>query len=271
MTATWQLIRLSAKLFDDVEDEDIESGIAETINRATGLLIAAQIALDRLPDYGISQRLAFKIKIRFNQVCLHTCSGQGADLSTRWDRMQLSPDEWLRIVQAKSGELFAWASWAGAVLAGANKKVQSYFWEYGMHLGILVQIADDFAGVWGPSGSEDLAAYRVTLPISYAQFVAKDEEQELLAQALQKAADGIPQSAITARDVLTGLGAQKFMLATAWIQVQKALSVSFPTSLSSTAIRQLTQLLYSTFPALSMLNPDFHVPSNSSISATENT
>ena len=148
VTAAWQLIRLAAKLFDDVEDGEAGDRSAELNNLATGCLFVAHAALEKLTEYGIPWEQSQRVKKRFTQACLQTCQGQDVDLSTRWDREIPTPDDWIEVAQAKSGMLFAWGSWAGAVVAGASQEMQVGFWEYGLHLGILVQIADDYNGIW---------------------------------------------------------------------------------------------------------------------------
>lgn len=250
ITAAWQFIRLAAKLFDDVEDGESGDRSAEFTNLATGYLFAAHTALEKLPEYGIPWEPYQRLKNEFNRACLETCAGQEVDLSTRWDRAVPTPDDWLDVARAKSGVLFAWASWTGALIAGASKAVQDALWEYGLHLGILVQIADDYNGIWSSPSQSDLSAQRVTLPVSYALFVANNDEHETLISVIREANQGQPDALAKERNLLTILGAQKFMLAAAQVQRQAAIEAINRIGLSNPANHKLVTLLDKTFPAL---------------------
>lgn len=250
VTAAWQLIRLAAKLFDDVEDGEIGDRSAEVNNLATVCLFVAHVALEKLPEYGISRVQSQRVRKRFTQACLQTCNGQDVDLSTRWDRIVPTPDDWLEIARAKSGVLFAWASWAGAVVAGASQETQVGFWDYGLHLGILVQIADDYNGIWNSPIKSDLSSYRVTLPISYAHFVANQDDWSTLLNLLREANLGIADAATKGRALITALGTQKFILAAAQVQRHEAVAAISHKCLSNRANRRLSTLLEKIFPAL---------------------
>lgn len=250
ITAAWQFIRLAAKLFDDVEDGESRDRASEVTNLATGYLFAAHTALEKQTEYGISQEQSQRVRNGFNRACLQTCAGQDVDLSTRWDRTIPTPDDWLEIARAKSGVLFAWASWAGAVVAGTSKELPTCFWEFGLHLGILVQIADDYNGIWSSPFKTDLSAYRVTLPISYADYVANHDERDTLLSFLREANQGNIELTLKGRDLISSLGAQKFILAAAQIQrceAVEAISHNCPSNLAS---QRLVTLLDKTFPAL---------------------
>jgi geranylgeranyl pyrophosphate synthase len=250
VTAAWQLIRLAAKLFDDVEDGEAGDRSAEVNNLATGYLFASYTAFEKLVELGTSCEQSQRVRKRFNQACLQTCAGQDVDLSTRWDREVPTPDDWQEVARSKSGVLFAWASWAGAVVAGASQEVQDSFWEYGLHLGILVQIADDYNGIWNSPLKTDLSAYRVTLPISYAHFVANPDERNTLLSLLREANLGAADAKSEGRDLITALGTQKFILAAAQVQRHEAVEAIRRLCLSNQADESLYTLLDNTFPAL---------------------
>lgn len=250
VTAAWQLIRLAAKLFDDVEDGEAGDRSAEVNNLATGCLFIAYEALEKLTEYGISWEQSHRVRRRFNQACLQTCAGQDFDLATRWDREIPTPDDWMEVARAKSGVLFAWASWAGAMVAGVGQELEDSFWEYGLHLGILVQIADDYNGIWNSSLNTDLSAYRVTLPVSYAHFVANLDERNVLMNLLREANLGNAVAISKGRNLITTLGAQKFILAAAQVQRHESIEVMRRVCLSNQASESLSILLDNTFPAL---------------------
>jgi geranylgeranyl pyrophosphate synthase len=258
VTAAWQFIRLAAKLFDDVEDGEIGDRSAVVNNLATGCLLIAHAALEKLTEHGISCEVSQWVRKEFNQACLQACAGQHVDLSTRWDRFVPSPDGWLEVAQAKSGVLFAWASWAGAVVADVSEEVQTGFWEFGLHLGILIQIADDFNGIWSSFDKTDLSSLRVNLPICYAYFVADEIERDDLLKILNNVNKGNRQSISKGQDLLSDLGSQKLMLAAAQVQRYQALNTISRINLSTPERHRLSNLLDNTFPALVHLTIPCH-------------
>ena len=222
ITAAWQLIRLAAKLYDDVEDGAVCNGLPETINLATGCLFAAQLALIRLSDFGISQRQAAQLINRFAQACLATCAGQQADLSASGENLSLDPDGWLENASLKSGALFAWAAWAGAAIVCDDESITPQFEAFGRHLGILVQIADDYNDLWGKVDSGDLAHEKSGLPLCYARLVARAVERETLERCLSASSQGDLKAMQKVQDIVKDLGGQRYLLSAAWLERQRA-------------------------------------------------
>lgn len=172
------------------------------------------------------------------------------DLSARWDQVVPTPDDWLEIARKKSGESFAWASWAGIYVVGTSEEMQASLRQYGLHLGILVQIADDFNGIWNSTITNDLSTYRVTLPISYAYYVSNNDERGTLLDLLSEAQQKTPEVISKGQKLLSALGAQKFMLAAAQVQHQASVEAISQCCISSLSKQKLIILLDIVFPAL---------------------
>ena len=119
VAAAWFLLYLAAKVLDDIEDEDALQnpwctvGIAQAINAATGLIFVSQLALAHLPRMGAGRGLALYLIEDFNCTILRMCAGQHADLT---EASISSLERYFRIAGAKSGEFFALACRAGALL-----------------------------------------------------------------------------------------------------------------------------------------------------------
>lgn len=251
VTAAWQLIRMAAKLFDDVEDGQLRGDLSEGINLATGLLLLASLVLGDLSDRGVSVERVHALNQTLNRAMLRACAGQHADLAARrTGTTAIDPNTWLEIAQAKSGELLAWAAGAGALVAGANERALACYREYGSHLGVLLQVADDFNGVWGPGGPSDLAAAGLALPVCYALSVVKGPERTRLSGLLERAGQGDEVAEAQAREWLIDLGAQGYLLAVAQIQRQQALAALRRAGPASLAGEQLAALLDRVLPAL---------------------
>ena len=252
VTAACRLVRLAAKLFDDVEDGDVSGQSAGVINVATGLLFVAQLALGELAARGMDPASVQRLCQGLNRAGLRACAGQHADLvAGQVGITDVDPEAWLEIALAKSGELLAWAAWAGALVAGAGEHTLACYYEYGCHLGVLLQVADDFNGVWHPEGIGDLAAGRLTLPVCYGLSVAKAEERERLKALLEQAVQGDDVAEMQARQLLTDLGAQAYLLVVGRVQHRQAVEALRSANCTSPAGQQLFALLDQVLPALS--------------------
>jgi geranylgeranyl pyrophosphate synthase len=167
LLAAWRLLRLSAKLLDDVADGESASTPAEAIDLATGLLFLAPLALEELLKRGVPASRIARLRVGMHAAGLRACAGQFGELASP---DELDPEGWLEIASAKSGVSFAWAGWAGALVAGDDKGTLARFYEFGLHLGILLQVADDFNGIWGSAGANDLGNTRPNLATCYAPW-----------------------------------------------------------------------------------------------------
>ncbi|EPX84196.1 Geranylgeranyl pyrophosphate synthase [Rubellimicrobium thermophilum DSM 16684] len=90
---------------------------------------------------------------------------------------------YLRIARGKTAALFAAATQAGAVVAGADAAREEALRRYGDALGIAFQIADDLLDIEGDAGigknrGDDLREGKMTLPVIRA-LAAADEEERL--------------------------------------------------------------------------------------------
>ncbi len=231
VVVAWRLLRLGAKLLDDVEDGDAGSQPAIVINLATGLEFLAQLALAHLetPTLGASQCL--RLRAALGRAGLQACAGQHTELNNWSLGARPDPETWLQVATAKSGEPFAWGAWAGALVAGGNAAVLASARQYGYHLGVLLQVADDFLGTFRPSGRSDLAARRMTLPLCYAFAVADAESRARLATLLKGASKGDDTDEAAAQQLLIDLGAQGYLLVVArlhYSQAAKAIGSSPP-------------------------------------------
>ncbi len=209
-------------------------------------------------DYGVSLEQSHQVKVGLNHACLCACVGQDADFQSRYTLEKLDPDRWLEIAGKKSGELFAWACQAGGLVAGGDETIQTNLWEFGLHLGILVQIADDFNGIWGPAGEIDLLNRQWTLPISYAYFVAQKKDKKVLDELNKCIALGDRRPVQMTREQITTLGGQKYVLAVAWLRRSEAIKALNRITLSFPARQRMMVLLDRIFPVLEQIDTQFH-------------
>jgi len=251
-TAAWQLLRLAAKLFDDIEDGEVERDRAEATNLATGILFVAQSALMKFSQQPtlIALETQCRIMNEFNRASLFACAGQHEDLASQVNFSLPDPDLWIRTARAKSGELLGWAAWAGAIVGGARESVASSFREFGVHLGILLQISDDFGDFWSRSNPKDLRSGRITLPANYMLVMSAGAERAQIIDLVKRSGLGDQDAQEILFRTSIELGAQKYVLAVAWIERQKAYNALKLACPNGNRAQELMALLNEVFPAL---------------------
>jgi geranylgeranyl pyrophosphate synthase len=240
IAAAWMALRYAAKSFDDAEDEN--SAVAYTTNRGTAFLVLANQALLRLDQ---NAKGANAILCRFQEACLSACAGQQADLlAQNGASAALDPDAWLAIAFRKSGDLLAWAAWAGALWGGADEPTANCLWEFGRSLGALLQVLDDQHEAWGKAIISDPRKLNVCLPFIYAFYAASPIEKQHLQELLDlngHFAD--PQAWKQIQAELTYVGAKQFCAAAALDLRQKALQSLKNTGLPQDRYTSLLNLL----------------------------
>lgn len=143
-----------------------------------------------------------------------------------------------------------WAAWAGAMVAGLRETVASNFHEFGVHLGVLLQVADDFGDFWGKINPNDLQSGRITLPTSYLLMVSNEVARAQVIDMVQRSGLGDRDAQERLLRFSIELGSQKYALALAWIERQNAYNALKQACLNGNRALGLTALLNEVFPAL---------------------
>lgn len=211
LAVAWFLFYTAAHLFDHIEDQDpVEDGSpvwapGVSTNLATGMLIAASLALNRLHQDLRTREVAFQITDDFYRSILTMCNGQHQDLISP----QPTIEQWMAIASAKSGAFFRLACRAGASLATERAEIVAAFGEYGFRLGLLLQILDDLGDFRQitDSGSSILSldAGR-SLAVAYARDVLPTDQRLIFIDTLDSASENV-NAAQQVVDQLTECGA----------------------------------------------------------------
>ncbi len=140
---------------------------------------------------------------------------------TRAHDLNLDQETYLRIISAKTAELFAAAAEAGAVGAGADEAAVQALRAYGLNLGIAFQLADDALDYGGASATlgknagDDFHEGKVTLPLLFAVARTRGREDAFWERTInqgQRADDDFRR----ARELILGTGAIGSTIDTAW-------------------------------------------------------
>jgi geranylgeranyl pyrophosphate synthase len=183
VAAAWLLFYAAAHLMDSLEDQDdpdpwwAELGMGSAINVATGLYFSACLALQELNSMPVDSQTARQATGQVLRPFLVMCSGQHQDLI----QPPLTLEQYWRIASAKSGAFFAMACQVGARLATSRVEITNGFRQFGLHLGLLLQILDDLQDYKELSESHRLANPRSlarSLPAVYVREVGSTQAIE---------------------------------------------------------------------------------------------
>ena len=183
LAASVELIHGATLLHDDVVDASALRRGAKTANIIWGNKESVLVG-----DYIFSRAFELMVAARNLDVLriLSTASGIIAEgevlqLATQ-KNLSATFDMYLAVVESKTAALFAAATEAGAVIAGASEALAEALRSYGRNLGVAYQLVDDaldYAGYESTLGKrvgDDFREGKMTLPVVYAIGRASAEE-----------------------------------------------------------------------------------------------
>ncbi len=221
ISMAWRYIYLAAKLFDDVQDGDSRLPAAAAINQGLGVLWVAHSFLET-DDTGWPPDVRLEVLRRLHRHLLRANGGQDADIRLApFLPLEYTPDDWDRIASAKSGDLFYWTAWATAWVLTQQAEASEACGTFGRHLGILLQVLDDFEGIWGKGGS-DIGRVALNLALSYAYTVADADIRIRLTNLLAEGRTGAVDNVAEVRSLLDGMGTREFMWTVAQMHARMA-------------------------------------------------
>ncbi len=146
---------------------------------------------------------------------------------TRAHDLNLDQETYLRIISAKTAELFAAAAEAGAVGAGAGDKIVEALRSYGLNLGLAFQLADDaldYGGssdVLGKNAGDDFHEGKVTMPLLLAAARTRGREDAFWERTINKG-ERTEDDFRRARELIIGTGSVTTTLDTAYAYADAA-------------------------------------------------
>jgi geranylgeranyl diphosphate synthase type I len=178
-----ELLHNFSLIHDDIEDDSDFRRHRPTAFRAFGLPLAcnagdamfglAHVAFYRLAERSVPAGAALRALQLFDEMCVELTSGQFLDMSFE-SRLDVTVDEYFRMIAGKTGALIGAATEIGAHLAGADEATQAEYRRFGRALGLAFQLQDDVLGIWGDeaitgkSAASDILSKKKSLPVVYA-------------------------------------------------------------------------------------------------------
>src|SRR6266446_3504331 len=184
-----ELIHVATLVHDDIMDEAERRRSQPTVNARWGNSLSVLLG-DCLFAHALNLSTNFEnsaIGRTIARTATTVCSGEMIQTQRRFD-LNLTVEDYLRIVQMKTGSLFSAAAELAAVISEADPKMIATFKNFGFQIGTAYQIYDDcvdLAGtesVTGKTLGTDLRKGKFTLPVLIFLRSASEFERERCCQ-----------------------------------------------------------------------------------------
>ncbi len=182
-----ELIHAATLVHDDILDHaDLRRG-QPTANAKWGNSLAVLLG-DCLFAHALKLAASFednRMCRRIAEAASEVCSGEIIQTQRRFD-FKLTVPDYFRILEMKTGALFAVATQLSGLLNGASEATQKGLYDFGMRLGTAYQIYDDCLDLAGDEGTvgktlgSDLRRGKLTLPILHLLNTSAPAERERL-------------------------------------------------------------------------------------------
>lgn len=127
----------------------------------------------------------------FNTTALQVCEGQQWDMNFE-SRMDVSVDEYMKMIERKTAVLVAACLKAGAITGGSEMIEWDLMYEFGRNLGIAFQLRDDYLDVYGDSAvfgkkiGNDIVTNKKTFLLIKALELSRGKTHKELASWLKR-------------------------------------------------------------------------------------
>jgi octaprenyl-diphosphate synthase len=194
LAAIIEMIHSATLLHDDVVDASELRRGKKTANAIWGNTASILVG-----DYLYSR--AFQMMVHINDMTIMQVLADATNTIAEGEILQLlnckNPNtteaEYMKVIRAKTGTLFATATQMGPVLCKLPAKAIEAIMLYGLHIGIAFQLIDDAldystdAETMGKNPGDDLAEGKPTLPLLYALHHGTAAQQTQIRHAIQNA------------------------------------------------------------------------------------
>lgn len=186
-----ELIHIASLVHDDIMDGAEVRRERPTLNAQWGNSLTVLVG-DILFTHALRLATHFsKIEVcrRIADAALDVCSGEILQTERRFD-LNFTLENYYRMIEMKTGSLFAVACELGAVLNGASPEVVTALKNYGNNIGIAYQLLDDCIDLIGDEKAvgktlgTDLSGGKFTLPVLMLLQSVSGKEQDALRQLL---------------------------------------------------------------------------------------
>ncbi|MCP5096840.1 MAG: hypothetical protein GY943_14920 [Chloroflexi bacterium] len=244
LAAAWVLYDLASDIFDDLQDQDGKDWPwnhwqpAQGMNVGLGLIAAAEICLANVPAVGDVRTDILK---SWAHTFARAVRGQAEQEGIG------SFAQYFSQTAAKSGLIYANVARAGARLTTDDSEVLKGIYDYGLALGMIIQLKDDYRDIQALNQISDLNTDAYTLPVVYALSQKEHPLYPKLQEYLHGKTKFTSTEVVAIHQLLTEMGALSytFMMAKGYEQKAFAALSPFPAA----HVINLTTYVSSFFPS----------------------
>ena len=199
LAAIVEFIHTATLLHDDVVDESTMRRGRETANAIFGNQASVLVG-DFLHTRSFQMMVSLK-RMRVMEILSEATNqiaeGEVLQLMNCNDA-STTEARYFDVIYGKTARLFEAATQLAAVLTDQNEHIERAMQEYGKHLGTAFQLADDILDYMadseemGKNAGDDLAEGKPTLPLLYAMWHAKNDDDKALIQEAIEQSNGLP-------------------------------------------------------------------------------
>lgn len=208
-----EILHNATLIHDDIQDGDAlrrgaptvwsRWGVAQGINTGDSLFFLGLGLVARAPAGPgllgpVCDALQEVVRGQVMEFQLQRPPGDPEGLAPSWAHFRA-------MAEAKTGALFGACLMSGAAAAGADDAQRAAFYRFGLSIGLLFQVQDDYLDLVGEKGRElrgaDLAEGKLSFPVVWALEHAPPETSAALMEILR-----LPRAQTTPADVGRALG-----------------------------------------------------------------
>jgi octaprenyl-diphosphate synthase len=251
-----ELIHVATLVHDDIMDEAERRRGQPTVNARWGNSLSVLLG-DCLFAHALNLSTSFEkadISRAIAQAAREVCSGEIIQTQRRFD-LHLAIEDYLRIVEMKTGSLFAVAAESAAVMNDSNPATVRALKSFGMKVGTAYQIYDDcldIAGnesVVGKTLGSDLRKGKLTLPVIMllrsAPAAARERYCQLIVDGKAEEMSELLKTDATSTSLSASVDAAQTLLKEAQAEIAGLLTSQYSESLNQLAdgLRELLEQL----------------------------
>jgi geranylgeranyl diphosphate synthase type I len=253
-----EIIHNFSLVHDDIQDEDLLRRHRPTVWAVWGkkLALIAGNAMRTSADMNIyslrslgttSDRVIYAINL-LTERYLEMIEGQYQDISFE-KRTDVSTQEYLDMVEKKTGSLIEAALHMGAYIGSATTNQVSALGKFGKLIGLGFQVRDDMLGIWGNTKStgkghgSDISRKKQALPVLYAFEYGTISTRQTMATIYKKPIL-TPRDISKVIDILNRLNAQEYCQKIAENYMNQALNALKEANLSDKWEKSFQQLAH---------------------------
>lgn len=199
LAAIVEFIHTATLLHDDVVDESTMRRGRETANAIFGNQASVLVG-----DFLYTR--SFQMMVSLKRMRVMEILSEATNQIAEGEVLQLmncndastTEARYFDVIYGKTARLFEAATQLAAVLTDKDDHIEHAMQEYGKHLGTAFQLADDILDYMadseemGKNAGDDLAEGKPTLPLLYAMWHAKNDDDRALIQEAIEQSNGLP-------------------------------------------------------------------------------